>query len=224
MGRIRLKKLSPNHSYHFKAVISNIGVAEDGVRTLLFTNIMLDDQMVADHLWIKNTGKVLRAGLKIGDHIEFNALRGEYTKGGKRDYKLKNFTNITVVSRTNTVSGVKNNRHVTTKLKHSYQKGCVYQFKSKKYPYLPEYGVFWREFKDQTGSQSLLFIQLRDPNNIAHFMPELAIALEVNKKRYIAVAHMFTSVDEEKVSPIPIKELSQDLIKSLEANLKEIAC
>ncbi len=83
----------------FKAVFSRIGKKVNykgySEETILLKNIVdLESQkIIADHVWLSYTQSFIKALLKAGDIIEFEARVKEYRKGYvNKNYKINNST------------------------------------------------------------------------------------------------------------------------------------
>lgn len=109
MTRQTLAQIGAKKRHRYTATVGRYGtrITEDGFKpTLLLTNIKLNEQVVADHVWVELNSYLRKLGwLHRGDELQFVARVARYSKlldelghQWTHDYKLSQINHVRLIS------------------------------------------------------------------------------------------------------------------------------
>ena len=109
MTRQALAQIGSKKRHQYTATVNRYGtrITEDGFKpTLLLTNIKLNEQVVADHVWVELNSYLRKLGwLHRGDELQFVARVTRYSKlldelghQWTHDYKLSQINHVRLIS------------------------------------------------------------------------------------------------------------------------------
>lgn len=126
MPREALGKIGSKKRHQYTATVGRYGtrITEDGFKsTLLLTNIKLNEQVVADHVWVELNSYLRKLGwLHRGDELQFVARVACYSKlldelghQWTHDYKLSQINHVRLISYKRDPEPLSNNEQVFLK-------------------------------------------------------------------------------------------------------------